>query len=67
MDEVVRIPRLPKPNDRQSALESGRFPGGMGGNVATAFARLGGNATFAGVFPDGEDGDFYETTSYGKA
>lgn len=55
-DLLVRLPRLPRSNDRLAAQEAILAPGGMGGNVATTFARLGGQARFAGSFTDDEDG-----------
>lgn len=56
-DVVARFPRLPRDNDRLPATELTLAPGGMGGNVAAAFARLGGRARFAGQISQDDDGD----------
>ena len=56
-DLIVRLPRLPRSNDRLTPLEVALCPGGMGGNVAAAFARLGGQSAFAGSFAPDEDGE----------
>lgn len=55
-DLLVRFARLPNPNDRLTSREVVLAPGGMGGNVAVAFARLGGCVRFAGLIADNEDG-----------
>lgn len=55
-DVVLRLPRLPGPNDRLTPTEATLTPGGMGGNVATAVARLGGRVRFGGSFAGDEDG-----------
>lgn len=56
-DVVVRLPHLPRGNDRLHCLETTLAPGGMGGNVAAAFARLGGRTRFAGYFSQDDDGE----------
>jgi len=56
VDLLVRLPRLPGPNDRLSATEAVLSPGGMGGNVAAGYARLGGVVHFAGGFARDADG-----------
>ena len=55
-DQLLRLPRLPSPNDRLSALASTLAPGGMGGNVAAIAGRLGARVRFAGSFADDDDG-----------
>lgn len=55
-DHLVRLPRLPKANDRLSAVETTLAPGGMGGNVAAIAGRLGARVRFAGSFGRDEDG-----------
>lgn len=55
-DQLLRLPRLPGPNDRLSAIESTLAPGGMGGNVAAIAGRLGARVRFAGSFADDDDG-----------
>ncbi len=56
-DVVARLPRLPRGNDRLPFVGLTLAPGGMGGNVAAAFTRLGGRARFAGHFSQDDDGD----------
>lgn len=55
-DAMLRLPRLPRANDRISVVGTTLAPGGMGGNVAAVFARLGGGVRFAGSFACDEDG-----------
>jgi ribokinase len=55
-DTMLRLPRLPRANDRISVEETTLAPGGMGGNVAAVFARLGGRVRFAGAFARDDDG-----------
>lgn len=55
-DTMLRLPRLPRPNDRINVEGMTLAPGGMGGNVAATFARLGGRVRFAGAFACDEDG-----------
>lgn len=55
-DVLVRLPRLPHANDRLSVTGMTLAPGGMGGNVAAAIARLGGRVRFAGLFAGDADG-----------
>lgn len=55
-DVVVQLPDLPRENDRLVPGAMTLAPGGMGGNVAAAFARLGGQSRFAGAFADDNDG-----------
>ena len=56
-DVVVQLPHLPRENDRIFPSAMTLAPGGMGGNVAAAFARLGGHSRFAGPFADDADGE----------
>lgn len=60
-DVVGRFPRLPRDNDRLPVTEMTLAPGGMGGNVAAAFARLGGRARFAGPVSQDADGQALRT------
>ncbi len=55
-DHLLRLPRLPRTNDRLSAVASALAPGGMGGNVAAIAGRLGARVRFAGSFADDDDG-----------
>ena len=55
-DQMLRLPRLPGPNDRLSVIESTLAPGGMGGNVAAIAGRLGARVRFAGSFAGDDDG-----------
>lgn len=55
-DLILRLPRLPRPNDRLAPTGLTFAPGGMGGNVAAAVARLGGRVRFAGAFARDDDG-----------
>lgn len=55
-DTMLRLPRLPRANDRIGVEAMTLAPGGMGGNVAAIFARLGGRVRFAGSFAGDEDG-----------
>jgi ribokinase len=55
-DTMLRLPRLPRANDRISVEGTTLAPGGMGGNVAAVFARLGGRVRFAGAFARDDDG-----------
>lgn len=56
-DVVVQLPRLPRENDRLTPQAMTLAPGGMGGNVAAAFSRLGGESRFAGAFTDDVEGE----------
>ncbi len=56
-DVIIQLPRLPEENDRITPTAMTLTPGGMGGNVAAAFARLGGNVRFVGQFSADADGD----------
>ncbi len=52
-DLMVRVSRLPRPDEKESATLVGEFPGGMGANVASAFVTLGGSAAlFSSVGSD---------------
>lgn len=55
-DVIARLGRLPQANDRLTPRELSLAPGGMGGNVAAAFARLGGHARFVGPLATDEEG-----------
>ena len=44
IDVVARVARLPQADGKESATLVGEFPGGMGANVASSFATLGGRA-----------------------
>jgi ribokinase len=55
-DLLLKLPRLPRPNDRLRPAEVALGPGGMAGNVASAFARLGGAVRYAGAFTADDDG-----------
>jgi ribokinase len=57
-DLLLQLPRLPRANDRLSPISVTLAPGGMGGNVATAFARLGGRARYTGSFAPDADGAY---------
>ncbi|WP_405753862.1 MULTISPECIES: carbohydrate kinase family protein [unclassified Streptomyces] len=48
-DLTVNVPALPGPGSRVQALGIRRHDGGMGANAATAAARMGADARFAGV------------------
>jgi len=56
-DVIVQLPHLPRENDRIVPSAMTLAPGGMGGNVAAAFARLGGHSRFAGAFAADADGE----------
>jgi ribokinase len=56
-DVVMQLPHLPVENDRIMPSAMTLAPGGMGGNVAAAFARLGGRSRFAGAFAEDADGE----------
>jgi len=55
-DLILHVPHLPGDNDRLAPTAMTLAPGGMGGNVAAASARLGGDVRFVGMFTDEEDG-----------
>jgi ribokinase len=55
-DLLLRLPRLPCSNDRLRPSEVVLAPGGMAGNVASAFARLSGIVRYAGALTDDDDG-----------
>lgn len=55
-DVVLQVPQLPGDNDRITPTAATLAPGGMGGNVAAAAARLGAMVRFGGWFPGNEDG-----------
>jgi ribokinase len=55
-DLLLTLPRLPRSNDRLRPSDSVLAPGGMAGNVASAFARLGGGVRYAGAFTADDDG-----------
>ncbi|MGB3329234.1 MAG: carbohydrate kinase family protein, partial [Thermomicrobiales bacterium] len=55
-DLVLQLPRLPEDNDRLLPTAMTLAPGGMGGNVAAAAARLGATVRFVGQFADDDDG-----------
>src|SRR5205085_1094072 len=52
----LKLRRLPRANDRLRPSEVVLEPGGMAGNVASAFARLGGRVRYAGAFTADDDG-----------
>ena len=56
VDLLVRVARLPRPDEKLSATLIGEFGGGMGANVAAAFARLGGRARLVSSVGDDERG-----------
>ena len=56
-DLMLHVPQLPGDNDRISPTAATLAPGGMGGNVAAAAARLGGEVRFVGQFATDADGD----------
>jgi sugar/nucleoside kinase (ribokinase family) len=49
-DLLLKLPRLPRSNDRLRPSAVVLVPGGMAGNVASAFVRLGGAVRYAGAF-----------------
>ncbi len=49
VDLVVAAPRLPVPGQTVTGGDVGRYPGGKGGNQATAAARLGAAVAFVGA------------------
>jgi len=55
-DVLVRVAALPRPDAKQSATLIGEYPGGMGANVAAAFARLGGRAALVSCVGGDERG-----------
>lgn len=55
-DVIVQLPRFPRANDRLAPGAVTLAPGGMGGNVAAAFSRLGGHSRFVGMFSSDDDG-----------
>jgi ribokinase len=56
VDVVARVPSLPRADEKRSATLVGEFGGGMGANVAAAFARLGGRAGLISCVGDDERG-----------
>ena len=55
-DVIAEYDHMPRANDRMVPKAITLAPGGMGGNVAAAFSRLGGNSRFIGPFSNDEDG-----------
>lgn len=55
-DVILHLPHLPEDNDRLAPTAVTLAPGGMGGNVAAAAARLGAEVRFVGSFSDDADG-----------
>ena len=57
LDEIFRVEEFPAPGQKVRALEFISVGGGCAANAATAVARLGGQASFAGPLggPSGED------------
>jgi ribokinase len=53
---VARVARLPRADEKESATLVGEFPGGMGANVASSFATLGGRAALVSSVGDDERG-----------
>jgi len=58
LDVYGTLERLPKLEEAVYIQETGRYPGGMGANVAVALARLGVPTTFVGVIGDDSVGRF---------
>jgi ribokinase len=56
IDVAVRIPHLPLPDEKLWVEVAGEYPGGMGANVAAAFAALGGRAALAASVGDDDRG-----------
>jgi len=56
LDWVAQVNKLPQPDGIVSANGYAPFPGGTGGNVAEAIARLGHGVRFMGVLGDDEGG-----------
>ena len=56
VDVVARVPSLPQADEKRSATLVGEFGGGMGANVAAAFARLGGRPSLISCVGDDERG-----------
>ena len=56
IDVVVRVSRLPRRDEKESATLVGEFPGGMGANVAAAFVTLGGSAALVSSIGNDERG-----------
>jgi ribokinase len=56
IDVAVQIPRLPGPDEKLWVKVIGEHPGGMGANVAAAFASLGGRAALVASVGDDERG-----------
>lgn len=56
-DVLVEVSSLPRQDQKQWARWLGEFPGGMGANVAAAFARLGGSAVLWTSVGDDARGD----------
>lgn len=61
VEQVVYVPRLPKPNqDNVSLSEMSILPGGSGANVAVYLARLGNTVQLIDKWGDDEHADFLE-------
>ena len=56
VDLSVRVPRVPRPGERIGMVPLGEYPGGMAGNAAAAFARLGGTAGVVSTVGDDAPG-----------
>src|SRR4051794_32040409 len=56
VDTAVRLPHLPRPDEKLWAETVADSPGGMGANVAAAFATLGGQASLVASAGDDERG-----------
>ena len=56
VDLILRVPRLPRRDEKLVSQFVGRVPGGMVANTACAAARLGLSVGWAGTLGDDEDG-----------
>ncbi len=56
VDLILRVPRLPRRDEKLVSQFVGRVPGGMVANTACAAARLGVTVGWAGTLGDDEDG-----------
>ena len=56
IDVVARVARLPRADEKESATLIGEYPGGMGANVASSFATLGGRTALVSSVGDDERG-----------